>query len=56
MSEQLNMIAVQQFYPCLLTATRAFLKGLLQDRGDVIENIRQYVIDSINERSFLTPY
>ena len=55
-SEQLNMVAVQQFYPRLLTATRGLLKDMLQNPGDVIGNLRKYVIRSLTEISFLTSF
>ena len=55
-SEQLNMVAVQQFYPHLLTATRGLLKDMLQNPGDVIGNLRKYVIRSLTEIPFLTSF
>ncbi len=55
-SEQLNMVAVQQFYPRLLTATRGLLKDMLQNPGDVIGNVRKYVVKSLTETSFFTSF
>ena len=56
-SEQFNMVAVQQFYPNLLTATRGLLKDMLQNPDDVIGNLRKYMIRSLTEIiSFLTSF
>ncbi|KJA22222.1 hypothetical protein HYPSUDRAFT_202249 [Hypholoma sublateritium FD-334 SS-4] len=46
-SEQFNTVAVQQFYPKLLTATRGLLKDMLQNSNDVIGNLRHLAADTI---------